>query len=289
MMKFGDEFVIVIVGQQNVSIFYRDVFFCVRSGGVIQLQCLNIILLEQAVDDHLLKASRFSSGGRCYTLSENSVCAYVSALGSQLRAAVCDGLLTSNPFLRLARREFPKSRLGSREFLTLAEIHRLEATPVRNQLIGKMFLFSCWTGLRYSDLVALKWADLHLDGAFPEMTVCQQKTRSQVTIPLSRKALSCLPRKVDGRQDVFGYRQSLSTFERTLKLWAADSGISKTLTSHVARHSFATNLLSAGVDICTISKLLGHKSIKTTQIYVAVLDESKRKAVDAVARLYDSL
>ncbi len=236
-----------------------------------------------------LKANRFSRGKREYRLSENSVCAYVSALGSQLRAAVSDGLLGTSPFLRLSRRELPKSRQTTRAFLTLAEIRCLEATPVRNPLIGRMFLFACWTGLRYSDLVALKWEDIRIDCDSPEISICQIKTRASVTIPLNAKALACLPQECDKRGNVFGYRQSLSTFERTLKLWAAESGIPKTLTSHVARHSFATNLLCAGVDICTISKLLGHRSIKTTQIYISVLDESKRRAVDAVARLYDSL
>lgn len=236
-----------------------------------------------------LKANRFSRGKREYRLSENSVCAYVSALGSQFQAAVCDGLLCTSPFFRLSRRELPKSRQATRAFLTLAEIRNLEATPVRNQLIGRMFLFACWTGLRFSDLVALKWEDLRLDCDSPEISICQIKTCAVVTILLNAKALAFLPQKRSKRGNVFDYHQSLSTFERTLKLWAADSGIPKTLTSHVARHSFATNLLCAGVDICTISKLLGHKSIKTTQIYISVLDESKRRAVDAVARLYDSL
>lgn len=238
---------------------------------------------------HWLQAHTFTSRARSYRLSGNSICAYVSALGSQLRAAVCEGLLNANPFILLARRELPQQRLGSRAFLTLSEIHRLESTPARNELIGKMFLFSCWTGLRYSDLTALRWEDVHLDGGSQVITICQKKTGSPVTIPLNTKALACLPPKRGKRRSVFGYSQSLSTYERILKRWAADCGIPKTLTSHVGRHSFATNLLCAGVDICTISKLLGHKSIKTTQIYVSVLDESKRKAVDAVARLYDSL
>ena len=69
---------------------------------------------------------------------------------------------------------------------------------------------------------------------------------------------------------------------RRLKEWGVESGVGKEITFHASRHTFATLALTYGADIYTVSKLLGHHSIKTTQIYAEVVDEKKVKAVDLI-------
>lgn len=74
----------------------------------------------------------------------------------------------------------------------------------------------------------------------------------------------------------------LNTLTRLLKTWAHDAAIQKNVHFHMARHSFATIALANGADLYTVSKLLGHKEVTTTQIYAKVLDEGRKKAVDSI-------
>lgn len=237
-----------------------------------------------------LKTASFSKGKRLYRLSANSLHAYMSVLKTQMNLAVSEGLLFTTPFNGLSKRELPSRETRQRTFLTIQEIRILETVVKEgNSLIRKMFLFACWTGLRYSDLVSLNWSNIccrsygHL-----ELELRQRKTGRLVTVPLTPNALKYLPERNNAVHSVFGYNKSLTTYERELKRWAQSCGIDKNISSHAARHSFATNLISAGVELYTISKLLGHSNIQTTQIYAYVLDESKRKAMDALSSLYNN-
>jgi len=74
-------------------------------------------------------------------------------------------------------------------------------------------------------------------------------------------------------------------YNEVLKKWAKEAGINKNLSSHVARHSFATMALSSGADLYTVSKLLGHRNIATTQIYAKIIDKKKEEAVDMLPPL----
>ena len=114
----------------------------------------------------------------------------------------------------------------------------------------------------------------------------QQKTGEPVYIPLSANALQWLPnrgRKGDSA-NVFELPH-VSTIEKWLGHWAEEAGVTKHLTYHVSRHTFATLTLAYGADLYTVSKLMGHSNVQTTQIYAKIVDENKRKAVELIPKL----
>jgi len=209
------------------------------------------------------------------TRSNNTTRLYAILLKARLHDAFVDGLLLQRPdFYGLAPKKEPKDP----EFLTLSEIKKLLAAEAPDG-VREPFLFCCFTGLRFSDVRQLKWEHIEKDIIVLRM----EKTGEIVRVPLSENAKKFMPeKKAKGLVFKIG---PLNTFTRKLKKWAAEAGIAKNLHSHMARHSFATLALEHGAELYTISKLLGHKSVETTQIYAKVLDEGRRKAVDAIPEI----
>ena len=134
--------------------------------------------------------------------------------------------------------------------------------------------------MRYSDIIQLRW--LHLiynkEGIFIDKQM--QKTKERLVLPLNDTAISFLPSKGGSKEPVFNLPRSLSTTEIYLKVWTEFAGIDKHVTFHTARHSFAVNILSSGGDIYTLSRLMGHKRVSTTQIYADILDTTKKRTID---------
>ena len=110
-----------------------------------------------------------------------------------------------------------------------------------------------------------------------------QKTKNEITIPLSHNAMRWLPKakSAKGSEPIFGYINN-TAISRTIKSWAAKAGINKYITFHCARHTFATLLITYKVDLYTVSKLLGHSDIKITQIYAKLIDQKKIEAINAI-------
>lgn len=190
----------------------------------------------------------------------------------------------------------PAARPGNKVFLTMDELRlfmnvepptvkkKVEMSRFRWNMTKNAFLFSCFTGLRYSDMRKITWGDIQ-DGI---LVLVQQKTSEPVRIPLSANALEFLPERTKDMKD----RDSivplpLTTFHADQKVTKLSemAGIKKHVTFHCARHTCATLMLSYGADLFTVSKILGHTDIKTTQIYTKVLDEGKRKAVELVPKI----
>ena len=171
-----------------------------------------------------------------------------------------------------------------RTFLTEEEIRKLANASCKriekHPDIGRAFLFACYTGLRISDIRALKWEQLK-NG---RLHFRQQKTNGREYLPLSNQAKKLLGEQGTADEDVFSL-PSLATIERTLKDWTEAAEIDKHVTFHVSRHTFATLALTHGVDIYTVSKLLGHKDIQTTQIYARIIDKKKEEAVNQLPEL----
>ena len=141
----------------------------------------------------------------------------------------------------------------------------------------RAFLFACYTGLRKSDVYSLKWKNVH-DKC---VSLRIKKTHDPVTIPLSATAMKYLGPREGDDEFVFKAKSDRQASEDLLK-WAKNAGVNKHVTFHVSRHTFATLALTYGADIYTVSKLLGHKNLATTQIYAKIVDKKKEEAVNLI-------
>lgn len=201
--------------------------------------------------------------------------------------AVKEGLIQRNPCDLVEKRDRIKMPESTRSYLTIDELKRLEETPINSDETRRVYLFMCYCGLRISDVHKLRWSDVSREGDNWKLSIRQQKTKKPLDVTLSKRALALMPERGETPPDapVFGRMPSEQAMNRTLKLWAQRAGIEKDLTLHTARHTYATTLLTLGADLYTVSKLLGHSEISTTQIYAKVVDEAKQKAVSLLDNL----
>lgn len=221
-------------------------------------------------------------------LSQGSKWNYFNMLSLLLNKARRDGFIVANPMQELNPEDRPQRAEPRRTFLTLEEVRNLANTKIKRSDVKQAFLFSCLCGLRFSDIKQLSWNNLQKDSK-GDMTaeIIQQKTGNLLYLPISREALKQLPKVADKSGLVFGTLPDASYTTKILKQWAAKAGITKNVTFHVARHTFATLGLTYGAELYTISKLLGHSNIGVTQIYADIISEKKRKAVDAIPSITD--
>ena len=206
---------------------------------------------------------------------------YIQKLSAVLYAAVADGIIVANPFQQIKSEERPKPASRKVRYLSIEEVRKLIDTPSAYPDTTNGFLFSCFTGLRFCDVRGLTWGKLRKDNLGKTfITFTQEKTKKWENLPVCDEAMKFLPERGDAKEDDRVYNLSANEYNRVLKTWAKAAGIDKNVTFHMARHTNATLLLSLEVPIETVSKLLGHADIKTTQIYAKVIDKSKRDAVD---------
>lgn len=196
---------------------------------------------------------------------------------SCLLQAVRHGIIAVNPAagITIAAAD------SDRQYLTLDELRLMMATPICQTGIKNAFLFSCWTGLRLSDIQALK-PDQIRDGF---LYYTQIKTGGVERIKLSDNALAILASHQPGKQRLFEMYSDKSYISRVVAGWAVLAGINKHITFHCARHTFATLCLTYDIDLYTVSKLLGHRDIKTTQIYAKLIDKKKDEAIDKLPKI----
>ena len=218
-------------------------------------------------------------------LHVNTQVYYYKMLRFCLNYAVSEELISANPMNKIKNEEKPHKHRTEREYLTIDEIRKLAQTPFYNTLLKKAFLFSCFCGLRHSDIIALTWGNIEMDEeGNSRLHIIQKKTKEAISLPLSQEAIKQLPQRENAKEDDIIFKK-LITLGRTneiLPKWAEQAGIKKHITFHTARHTHATMLLTLGVDLYTVSKLLGHTNIQTTQIYAKLVDESKKKAIDLI-------
>lgn len=234
-----------------------------------------------------LKTCTFNNGKK--TLGSTTCRIFMNRLAAALNMAVSEGLIDSNPFKLLDAKEKPQKKSAIREFLTIEELRTLIATPCRYDIVKKAFLFSCFTGLRYSDMMALKWNEIHkaADGKTLYIEHEQVKTKNTVTIPLSNEALKWMPRKSkDSERGFHQLRITSTTVEVVLGEWMQEAGIQKHITYHCSRHTAATLLLTLGADLYTVSKILGHQSIRMTEVYAKIVDKKKIETMNLVNNMF---
>lgn len=213
-------------------------------------------------------------------LSQNSKYSYFGKFKAALKQAVADGILKTNP-----ANGVPHFKQGEaqREFLTLEELQKVANTDCELPQVKKAFIFSALTGLRWSDIEKMKWSEIqHSNEMGYYIRFRQKKTKGAETLPISEQAVQLLGDRKDPTDKVFQGLHYSAWTNLKLQQWMMNAGISKTITFHCARHTYATLQLTLGTDIYTVSKLLGHKELRTTQIYAKVIDDKKREASNRI-------
>jgi integrase len=213
-------------------------------------------------------------------LSQNSVVSYFNKFKAALKQAYKDGYLS---FDLNSRIEPVKQAEVKRSFLTIEELNVLVKTDCPNPLLKRAALFSALTGLRFSDIEKLLWSEIEFiagNGYFIQFK--QQKTKGVEVMPISEQAYSLLGDRLDSESRVFEGLNYSAYSNKHLAKWIGLAGITKDITFHCFRHTYATLQLSGGTDIYTVSKMLGHRELKTTQIYAKIIDKTKRDATNKI-------
>jgi mobilizable transposon, int protein len=233
------------------------------------------IELCQGFREYLLNAKQLKRKGN---VSVNSASGYFSTFRGLLKIAYRDKWLRENinDFLdKIEAKEVKK------EYLTLDEVKILAQTPCEHDVLKRASLFSCLTGLRISDILNLRWKDFTLA---PEQGYCirirTQKTSTEATLPISYEAYELCGEPSLGK--VFrGLQRSMINYP--LKKWIKQAGITKHITFHCFRHSYAVIQISLGTDIYTVSKMLTHKNVSTMQIYADLVNSKKRETAEKIS------
>ena len=212
-------------------------------------------------------------------LARNSKLSYFNKLRACLNQAFEDRIIPINP-CRGVERFRPEE--GTRMYLTIDEVRLLAQTDCEYPRIKDAFLFSCMTGLRRSDILRLTWGDIHKQGDFTRIIFRQKKTEGQEYLDITPQAAQLMGDPKGINDPIFEDIHSPSCTNKAVQEWVLNAGIHKKISFHCARHTFATMMLDLGTDIYTVSKLLGHRDLSTTQIYVKVLDKNKQKAVSNI-------
>ena len=167
-----------------------------------------------------------------------------------------------------------------REYLTQAEIKKILKLKTKYSEIKSAFIVSCLTGLRLGDIRNLKSQNIQGN----HIVIMQHKTSEVVRIPIHESILKLINKKADstGSMHKLFNLPDTKIINKHIGQMLLSIGIEKHITFHCARHTFATLCLSNGVDIYTVSQLLGHKDLKTTQIYAKIIDPKKSAAIKKI-------
>jgi integrase/recombinase XerD len=201
---------------------------------------------------------------------------YLSQLKKVVKKAYKDGLLKKN-FGEDIR--IPKSTAIRKDILTHTELKALRDTPCGNTEVKRAFMFSCNTGLRYVDIVNLRWKNIKQNNEGWIVSIVQSKTGKSVKVNLNENALLYLGQHSIGDEPVF-ILPSTTAITKNLKNWAKAAKVNKHITYHVARHTFGTMLVHHGTDVKTASVLMGHSSLNYTNLYIRESEALKQRAVE---------
>jgi len=243
----------------------------------ILIQDIDVTVIED-FREYLLKAKCIRKKGKF--LAQNTALTYFNKIKATLRKAYKKGFLQTDVNAAV---ENIKEQESQRNFLTMEEASRLFKTPCKKEIVKRVCMFSLLTGIRYSDIAKLTWEEVqHSKSEGYYIRFKQQKTDRPVTLPISQEAFELLGEKEAQSKRVF-YNLKKWDVDRLLPIWINDASIEKHITFHCFRHTYATLQMAAGTDIFTVSKMLGHKNIKTTQIYTKIIDEKKRETTNKIS------
>ena len=218
-------------------------------------------------------------------LAQATACSSFWILGIILSAAWQKGYIKNNPWKLLSFQEKIARPESKREFLTLDEVRKLEATPYVKENIRKAFLFACYCGLRVGDITDLRWRDISVNGGRHFVSVVMQKNSKPISLPLPVKALSWLPERGEAESSVFSL-PSHTVLRKHLRKWSELAGLERHLHFHLSRHTYGTMLITAGVDLYTASRMMGHADVRPTQVYAKIVDRKKEEAVSLIDKIF---
>ncbi len=227
--------------------------------------------------EYLLNAKQLRRDGR---ISKNSASGYWSTFRGLLKILYRNQLIKTNinDFLdKIETEDTPK------DYLSVEELYKLAETPCKKPILKTAALFSCLTSLRISDILSLQWHEI-VDFAAGGKCVhtITQKTKTEDIIPISDEALQLIGYSPEKTGLVFkGLKRSWT--QQPMKEWIRKAGITKNITFHSYRRTYATLQGAAGTDIRTIQSNMAHKSITTTQRYMKVVDSNKREASNKIS------
>ena len=227
--------------------------------------------------EYLLNAKQLRRDDR---ISKNSASGYWSTFRGLLKILYRNRLIKTNinDFLdKIETEDTPK------DYLSVEELYKLAETPCKKPILKTVALFSCLTSLRISDILSLQWHEI-VDFAAGGKCVhtITQKTKTEDIIPISDEALQLIGYSPEKTGLVFkGLKRSWT--QHPMKEWIREAGITKNITFHSYRRTYATLQGAAGTDIRTIQSNMAHKSITTTQRYMKVVDSNKREASNRIS------
>lgn len=230
--------------------------------------------------DHFLRCKRNNTDGGVFGRHK--------CLKAMIKVAIKKGFMTKNPY-----EDFKiKPALGKRMFLEVEEVRRLMTNSkishdVSLLNIRDMFLFGCFTGLRFSDIIALQWSNVNLENKVLHLTM--EKTAKPIAIPLISPALEVLNKKKldQNKLSALVFDQLTNQYvNRELKKLMTACAISKKITFHCARHTFASNHIEANTHMLVLKDLLGHSHIAQTEIYSKTLKSGLVTAMNELERAY---
>lgn len=237
--------------------------------------------------DYLKHATK--RGGQ--PLSDVTKKVYLTCFGTVMNKAVREGLVPVNPLTLIEASEKISSPDSERVFLNIEEVGKMADTDCYSIQTKQAFMFSCFSGLRISDIRRLKWGDLEeaVDSEGNKhcrLSLVMKKTKRTISYQLSNEATKWLPQRKTNDKLVFDDLTMQSNINHHVKVWAKAAGITKAVSFHTARHTFATMMLTLGADIYTTSKLLGHSRVSTTEIYAKIIDKKKDDAMGLIDKFF---
>lgn len=223
-------------------------------------------------------------------LCPNTIFQLFLVFGFVLAQAQRDAIITRNPIKELNSKERPKQENDVREFLTLEEVSRLIKTPYKDEQIKCAFLLSVFTGLRWSDIKLLKWEDLHEDENGKYFRITMKKTAKPICVYLSDIGAKYLPTRMKSNDNGLVFTLPNNTrINAHVRRWCKEAEITKQVSFHVARHTFATIMLNNGTPLEVVSKMLGHKKLSTTEIYAKLLNRTIANAAHKQDEIFKDL
>lgn len=248
-------------------------------------RCIPASAIFEEIDESFVKRVRNYFDKEAHTKSNlplalNSKYSYFNKFKAALRAAFNEGYLSINYASKVKSFEQAESQ---REYLTFQELKTLVNTNCKYITLKNAFIFSCLSGLRWSDINAMTWSEVRDEKEdVSRINFRQKKTDGVEYLYISKQARDLLGKRKEPQDRVFVGLKYSAVYNNEIVRWCNRAGISKHITFHSARHTNAVLLLENGADIYTVSKRLGHREIRTTAIYAKIVDQKMKEASNLI-------